>query len=142
MLASNWIRSHLSEFDVIDAEELVSLREEVEAWFTDVCQIQTASKTSDGYGGQTEGLITKVGYEAVPCEVYGGVSHLPQELFSGVVDYKEMFTVTVPVGTDVEIGDHIHFTSRSLHIKVTVVIGPESHQLESRAVGVSLPALA
>lgn len=132
----------MSEFDVIDAAELASLRVEVESWFTDVCQIQVASKVNDGYGGQSEGYLVKGGQDAVPCEVYGGVAQDIRELFTGVVVGEEMFTITVPVGTDVAIGDHIHLTTRSLHIRATAVIGPESHELQTRVVGVSLPALA
>lgn len=132
----------MSNTDVIVASELASLRSEVESWFTDVCQIQASVKTPDAYGGQTEGLITKVGYEAVPCEVYGGVAQDIRELFSGVTITEEMFTITLPVGTDVDVGDHVHLTSQSLHIRATAVIGPESHELQTRVVGVSLPALA
>jgi hypothetical protein len=120
--------------DVLNDEELGLLRGEIIGWMPDLCDVYRITETDDVYGGvsDTESLVLS----GITCEVQSGVALRQEEIIAEKVQAKQIFTVTLPVGTDVHLEDHLVITSRGdLHLMVQAVFAPESWELETRVVG-------
>lgn len=118
----------------ITQEELVELRNETELWFTDLCDIYRISLVDDNYGGQTE--TETVLSSGIKCMLESGTAHEQMRaVYSKLVDVQ-LFTVTLPAETDIQVTDHIVVTSQNnLHLRVQAVLSPESWEVEKRVVG-------
>lgn len=121
--------------------ELDGLRDALVGFYTHHCRVEGTAESDDEYGGSSEARTTRA--DNVPCYVEGGVAHeQDQVLVSGLIREHEFFTISMPAFTDVRVGDvvvvydeaHDEATG-NWEVKVTAVIGPESHELERRILG-------
>lgn len=87
---------------MISADALSGMRATAELALPDTCQVQRATKASDGAGGFTEVWAT-VATVACRLSPSGGAEKIIAEKLSQV----NPVTITVPVGTSVQTGDRI-----------------------------------
>lgn len=121
---------------MLPENEIADLRMEVESAFDHLLDIyRDPEATPDDYGGYgSENSRAKVCSE-VPCEIYPGIAHVVDMLDQGQLVDTQLYTITVPVGTDVLKGDVVVITSwNDLNLQVNVVFEPESLELEKRFV--------
>lgn len=120
--------------DVLNPEELGLIRTEIEGWFPETCDIYRLTSVDDSAGGedQTEALIAA----GIICELQSGVALHQEEVIAGRFTGTQLFTVTLPANTDIQVGDHLVVRTRGdLHIRVQSVFAPESWEFERRVVG-------
>lgn len=92
------------------------------------------SGTTDVYGGRSNGTPA-LKYSGIPCEIYPGVAHVVDMLDQGMLVDTQLYTITVPLGTDVQKDDEVIITSyNNLKLRVSVVFVPESQAVEMRFV--------
>jgi hypothetical protein len=121
--------------------ELDSVRDALVDFYTHHCRVEGTAETDDEYGGTTQGRTVRA--DNVPCFVEGGVAHQQDAILLGGVEREsELFTISMPAYTEVYNGDVIVVYADehdpgggSFEVVVTAVIGPESYELERRAIG-------
>ncbi len=118
--------------------ELAKAEAEVTKWYDHLIDIFPVTQATDVYGGTTEtdGSAKATG---VACAMIGGVAHTQDFTISMTEREMEKFTLTMPVATDIVVGDHVTVTSvtPTLHLEIQAVHGPESDQIEKVVIGVS-----
>lgn len=140
----------MSTIEVINPEELAELRREDEKWFTDFCDIykvggaseSSESDSDDAYGGTDDdyGGIddrTETLFQShVSCMIESSTAHEQTRVVMGVLRETQLFTVTLPALTEINVGDHVIVTTQSnLHLRVQAVLNPESWEIERRVIG-------
>lgn len=113
--------------------EISKLRSDIESWFDLTCSIFKRVGVDDAYGGRTSGHATEATYTAVPCMVESGGGQDQERLTLAGITEVQLFTVTMPAETDVEVGDHV-VISTGQHLNVRAVMAPESYEFERRVV--------
>jgi hypothetical protein len=104
---------------------------DVALWFTDVCRIERDVTTEGDYGEEsTQAVIA----DDVPCGlnsvVLPGVQQLIADRQSKVADV----TISLPMGTDIEIGDDVYLTSQDdRKFETLYVEAPQSYQTSEQA---------
>lgn len=118
--------------------ELQSLRSEVEAWFTDTCDIYTVTSAEDEFGG--EGVATETPKASgVRCMIESGAAHEQTRAMIGKIAGVQLFLVSLPQATDIELDDHLVVTTQNnLHMRVQAVMSPESYEMEKRVIASTL----
>jgi hypothetical protein len=116
-------------------QELFDLRDEATDWMPDRGIIYRLTKTDDEYGGQTE---TEAEIKAdVPLTIESGASHEQLEVLGDAVRGSQIFTLTFPAGTDVQVTDHVAVLDHGgLDLTVQAVMDPESWEIERRAIAI------
>lgn len=125
--------------------ELDTLRDALVGFYTHHCRVEGYSPTDDAYGGTSE--TRSVRSDLVPCYVEGGVAHEQDRvLVEGLIRETEFFTISMPAYTEVYVNDYIivyddpnDLETGNWEVKVTAVIGPESHEIERRVLGYRTP---
>ena len=121
--------------------ELDNQREALVGFYTHHCRVEGTSEDDDIYGGSSETRAVRA--DDVPCFVEGGVAHEQARILLGGVEREsELFTRSMPAASDVRNGDVIVVyadehdpAGGNFEVRVTAVIGPESYELERRAIG-------
>lgn len=117
------------------SQELDLLRSDLETWFTDTCDIYRVTSTDDVYGGRTRDHGGTPTHAGVPCTIESGAGQDQERLFLGEIREIQLFTVTLPAGTDVEVGDHlVVHSAQTLHVHVRAVMAPETLDVEMRVI--------
>ncbi len=120
--------------DTPGAQELSKLRDEIVGWMPDVCDIHRVTAVDDAFGGQTE--TEALVQSDVPCSLKSGAA---QEQIMTIADRLtglQLYTVTFPALTDVQVGDNIEVTTQDdLQLRIQAVMDPESWELERRTIG-------
>lgn len=115
---------------MLSPAEIESLSGEVKKLFDKTLDVWRGSvNADDAYGGRGGGTPVET-YTGIPCEVYPGVAHvvdIPD--FSQLVS-NQGYTITVPLGTDIQKGDLV--IVEDLRLMVRVVLKPESLELQMR----------
>lgn len=129
----------------VSDNELTLLRDDLEEWFTDTCDIFRVVGTDDVYGGHTRTHGPTALYSGVPCMVESGAAQDQERLFAGAIAEVQVFTVNLPADTDVFVGDHLvvhaHDSTDDIHVKVHAVLSPETIEIERRVVAVETERL-
>lgn len=116
-----------------DSAEITSMRSAMQALFSDTCDISRDSTGADPYGGETP--TPNVIATDVPCDVYPQVQALrPVEVIGSQVEVRMLWNISLPVGTDVKVGDKLTINSTGRETVVQSVLAPESLDLELRVV--------
>jgi hypothetical protein len=117
---------------LIQPHELASIREAALVTLPDLCDITRGTVVDDEYGSASPGeSFVEAG---VPCSVTALSQFRVQG--GGTLELAEVlrFSVTFPLGTDVEPGDTLHITSLGgNHLHVDRVLEPESWDVLFRA---------
>lgn len=122
--------------------ELDQVRDDLHGFYDFHCRIERVTGTDDPYGGHTEARATI--QDQIHCYVEGGVAHEQDRVVAeGLQREHELFTISMPAFTDVRVGDWVvvyaHHADVSepgiLEVRVSAVIGPESHEIERRVIG-------
>ena len=122
----------------LETVELSLLRQEAEGWFTDLVDVFEKGITDDPYSGHSTDAMETRTMEGVPCAIESGAALEQLSVIAGKVQGTQLFTVTLPAGTAVVVGNHLIVTSRNnLHLTVQAVIGPESYEVERRVIATS-----
>lgn len=124
---------------VLTGPELADLRGATESWFTDTCDIYGHSAGApDAYGGYSvDPEVVK--QSGVPCALESGAEHEQTRALLAKIANVQVFAVTLPALTDVEVGDHLIITSQgNMHLRVEGVMAPESWEIERRVIGSQL----
>jgi hypothetical protein len=115
--------------------ELGSLREGLEEWFEDTCDILRDTRADDDYGGRSDSYAVVA--SGVHCLVQPGMSvgHRTVEELAGELRQQMLFTISLPAGTDIRVNDRLQITSQNnLLLRVQVVLSPESMNMEDQVV--------
>lgn len=121
--------------DTVSTSEIGKMRTSLQDWMPDRCTIVRGTKSRDGFGGEHE-VPTQVAAN-VPCDLYPQVQALrPTEVIGGQLDIRQLWNISLPVGTDVNPGDEITVTTRNPNITAHVqsVLRPETYDVELRVV--------
>lgn len=121
--------------DVLSPTELAGMRADLQNWMPDRATITRGAKSADGYGGEHE-VPAQVAAN-VPCDLYPQVQALrPTEVIGGQLDIRQLWNISMPVGTDCLPGDVVTVTTKTPNIVTHVqsVLTPESYDLELRVV--------
>lgn len=119
-------------------EELELLRTDLVEWFTDTCDIYRVVGLDDVYGGRSSDHGIAIATD-VPCKVESGAGQDQERLLAGQITEIQVFTVRVPVETDVEVDDHIVIkTPENLHLYVRAVMAPETIDIEKRLIATQI----
>lgn len=108
--------------------EIALLRQEVETWLTDLCDLYREMLSDDVYGGQveSEALVAS----GLRCSVQSGVSHEQTVPEISALRNVHVFTVTLPAETDVRVQDNLVITTKGdLKMRVQAVFRPETNEL-------------
>lgn len=112
--------------------EIDSMTSAVEAMYDHTLDIyRSAAATTDTYGGHGTQSAAALTHAGIPCEIYPGVAHVVDVPDEGQLVGTQLYTITVPLGTDVQKGDIVLITSfNNLKLRVNVVFVPESQAVE------------
>jgi len=125
-----------SDGEVLTAVELAGLRDTSEKWFTDTCDVYRITKVDDPYGGESEDEEPVSGLSGIRCMLESGAAHEQTRAIMDKITGTQIFTVTLPALTDVQVGDHLIITSQgNMHLRVQAVLNPESYEVERRVIG-------
>ena len=118
----------------LTACELEMLRDTSEAWMPDKLDIYNVTVTDDPYGGSSSTEVIDVVEQDVPCDVQSGVAQEQDRVVAAKITETQLFQVTVPALTTINVGDHItiYTTVPSMHLIVQAVFAPESWEVERR----------
>lgn len=119
----------------LTAAEVLSMQEENILFFTDLCDIYTASPAADdAYGGTT--VVSEAATQTgVQCMIESGAAQEQTRAMLAKISGVQIFTITLPAGTEIEVGDHIMVTTQSnMHLRVQAVMAPESYELERKVI--------
>lgn len=119
----------------MSTQELAGLRSELKVWFTDTVTISRYTKAPDQYGGETQTPATVA--TNVPCDIATTASALfPAQMIASQDEVRQIFTIALPIDTDVKVGDEVTITSwtpnQTVHCQS--VMTPESIELELRII--------
>lgn len=117
----------------LTTDEITLLRQEVNSWLTDVCDLYRETLTDDSYGGQetVEALVQG----GIACKVQSGVVHEQTVPEIAALRNVHIFTVTLPATTDVRLQDNLVITSMdNLKVRVQAVLAPETNELGRRVI--------
>lgn len=113
---------------MISASDLVHMRIELEKSLPDSCQIQRATKVSDGAGGSTETWATVA---TVACRI-GPTGRQPEErAIADRLTNLTSWTLTVPALTDARVSDRLVVGSRVFEVAGVLA---RSHEIARRIV--------
>lgn len=114
--------------------EIDAMQTAVEGMYDNTLDIyRSASGSTDAYGGHGSASAPTLQYSDIPCEIYPGTAHVVDMPDIGLMADTQMFTITVPLGTDVQKDDIVVITSAgNLRLRVNVVLTPESQAVELR----------
>lgn len=118
---------------MLSSSEIAALRTEATKTFDQTLDVYRGSvAATDAYGGRGKGTPTLT-HSGIACEVYPGVAHVVDVAdFSALVS-TQAYTVTLPVGTDIQKDDILEITSQgNLRLAVRVILEPESLELQMR----------
>lgn len=121
--------------DIINPEEQESLRAEVEKWYDDVCDIRRRTRSSDAFGGESE--TDTVVATGVICDISAQVQAMrPTDVLASQIEIRQLYTVSMPAGTDVKFHDRLVITSWTPNQEMVVqsVLTPESWEMERQCV--------
>lgn len=121
--------------DIINPDEERALRGEVEKWYNDTCNILRRTRLADAYGGETE--ASTVVAEGVICDISAQVQAMrPTDVLAAQIEIRQLYTVSMPAGTDVQFHDRLLVTSWTPNREMVVqsVLTPESWELERQCV--------
>jgi hypothetical protein len=115
----------------LTAAELTSMRTEVVSFFDQLLDVyRGTAPADDAYGGREGGTPT-LHAQNIKCEVYPGAAHIVDMPDEAQLVNTQMYTVTVPVGTDIQKGDQVVITTAgNLKLNVTVILDPQSQELQ------------
>lgn len=114
------------------SDELDLMRADVQEMYDQTLDIYRATSSDDTYGGSGLGTPALV-YSGIPCDIYSGASHIVDMPDEGQLVNTQLYNVSVPHGTDVQKDDQVVISSwGNLKLRVTVVMEPESAELEVR----------
>lgn len=117
----------------LTTDEIALLRQEVDTWLTDLCDLYRETLSTDAYGGQatSETLVT----EGVACKVQSGVVHEQTVPELAALRNVHVFTVTLPAETDIRLQDNLVVTTMDdLKVRVQAVLAPETNELSRRVI--------
>lgn len=116
--------------------EIDSMQGAVKAMYDHTLDIYRSSAAStDVYGGHGTQSAPALTHEGIPCEIYPGVAHVTDVPDVGQLVDTQLFTITVPLDTDVQKNDLVVITSfNNLRLRVSAVFVPESQAVELRFV--------
>jgi hypothetical protein len=112
----------------LTTDEVTLLRQEVDSWLTDVCDLYRETLTDDAFGGQgtVEALVTS----GLACKLQSGVVHEQTVPEIAALRNVHVFTVSLPAETDVRLQDNLVITSKdNLKLRVQAVLSPETNEL-------------
>lgn len=114
----------------VTPRELDLLREEVQRWYSDTCDIYRPVLVDDAYGGtgETSESAIRTGVECFLESTPGREQIIP---LLASLRGEHIYIVYLPATEDVRVGDHLMVTSRgNLHLRVQAVMNPESLDIE------------
>lgn len=121
--------------DVITPEELASLQGEAEVWMPDRAIIYRLTNADDEYGGESS-VEAQIKAD-VPLTIESGAAQEQLAVLGDAVRGVQIYTLTFPAGTDVEVSDHVAILNHgSLDLTVQAVMDPESWEIERRAIAI------
>jgi hypothetical protein len=129
----------------ITHSELDLLRQEVESWFPYTCNIYKVTGTDDAFGGRSRGHSVDPDYRDVPCSIESGAAHAQEIPHLARIENVQIFTVSMPAETDVNVGDHLVVTTPdhpSLHLHVQAELAPEDYEVERRVIATEIGTAA
>lgn len=121
----------------LTTEELFLLQKEAVVWQPEVCDVYRITFTDDDFGGseETETVIAT----NIPCSVETGAAHDQTIQMLGLERPSTAFIVYLPAGTDVKVDDHLIVTTKgNVHMRITAVMAPETHEVERMVIADSL----
>jgi hypothetical protein len=122
---------------ILTPAELAGLQTDLAALLPDACSITRHTKTEDAYGG--EASAPTVIATGVPVMVNAiRVLHVAGDVFvaptTGMVEEAGRYQVTLPHGTDIQMGDTIVITTlNNLTMRVTALVVSESLSVVQQA---------
>jgi hypothetical protein len=128
----------------LSADELAGLRDATESWFDCTCDLYRVAGADDVYGGRSRDHGPNPTIAGLPCTVDPGAGQDQERLTLGGVTEIEVFIISLPALTDVQVGDHlrVHKSGEELHVYVRAVMAPESYEIERRVVCTEVGATA
>lgn len=116
--------------------EQARLQQEEVAWFEYTCDIYRTSSSEDDWGGFDETHGSTPLHAAVPCAVESGAAQEQERMLMGRIQGVQLFTLTLPAGTDIQLDDHvvIHTDRPDLHLQVQARMTPESFETAVRVI--------
>lgn len=117
--------------------ELQHLREEVQTWYTEACDILSVTRSEDDYGGEdfTETTVAS----AVPCFLETTPGREQIIPYVATLTAEHIFVVYLPPEIEdtggniltLEVGMHLIITTRdNLHLRIQAVLAPETLDIE------------
>lgn len=118
---------------MLNSSELTAQRAEVVKLFDQTLDVYRGSAAAtDAYGGRGKGTPARV-HQGIACEVYPGVAHVVDVADFSALASTQAYTITLPVGTDIQKDDILEITSQgNLRLAVRVILEPESLELQMR----------
>jgi head-tail adaptor len=98
---------------VLSTSDLLAMREVQSAVLLETATVQRQSPTSDGAGGATESWATVA---SVACRVGVSSSSSQERALAERVTNVSTWTLTLPVGTDVRVGDRLVVGTRTFEV--------------------------
>lgn len=113
--------------------EAAELGAALEEWFDDRCDIYRLTDSDDPYGGSdsAEDVVS----EGIACFLEPGAAHSQVQPLLAKLQGVQLFLVSLPRNTDVQVNDHLIVTTRNdLHMRVQAVLAPETLEFERQVV--------
>lgn len=109
------------------------LGSDLEEWFEDTCDILRITTSEDDFGGWGESETPLA--SGVRCFLEPGAAHSQVQVLMGKLEGVQIFLVSLPRLTDVQVRDHLVVTSQGdMHLRVQAVLAPESLEFERQVI--------
>lgn len=112
----------------LTTDEIALLRQEVDSWLVDTCDLYRETHVEDPYGGHTD--VEALVVSGLACKVQSGIVHEQTVPELAALRNVHVFTVTFSAEMDVRLQDNLVVTSMdNLKLRVQAILAPETNEL-------------